>query len=92
MLWTCLFLTTATVFPCCHTTPGYAASDIVGTLFRMTRSYDLKKMPEPVKLSFLKVIGFTHMRIADEVTTQLQLTGLIAKLCGAMLAANQQQR
>lgn len=29
----------------------------------------------------LQIVGFTHMRIADGVTTQLQLSGMLAKLC-----------
>lgn len=57
---------------------GYAPVDIIGTLFRVTRTFD---MPEVKQLEFLKHIGFTHMRIAEGVATSLQLMGLVARLC-----------
>ena len=57
---------------------GYSASDIIGTLFKVAKSYDL---PEALKLEYLREIGFTHMRIADGVGTLLQLAGLTARLC-----------
>ena len=33
-----------------------------------------------------QIIGFTHMRIADGVTTQLQLAGMLASMCSCALA------
>ena len=57
---------------------GYAAIDIVGTLFRVTKTAQL---PERTKLAFIKEIAFTHMKIADGVNSLLQLTGLIGRLC-----------
>eukprot|EP00250_Pteridium_aquilinum_P006933 c16754_g1_i1 orf=312-1331(-) len=57
---------------------GYSASDIITTLFRVVKNYD---MPEYLKLEYLKEVGFAHMRIADGVGTILQLSGLLAKLC-----------
>lgn len=57
---------------------GYSGSDIIGTLFKVTKAHD---MPEALKLEFLREIGFTHMRIADGVNTMLQLLGLVARLC-----------
>jgi len=56
---------------------GYAATDIIQTLFRVTRSVDL---PEPIKLEFLKEIGFSHMRISEGLNTQLQLMGCVSRL------------
>ena len=56
---------------------GYAASDIIQTLFRVTRSLD---MPEPLKLEFIREIGFSHMRIAEGLNSQLQLLGCVARL------------
>jgi DNA polymerase III delta prime subunit len=41
---------------------GYAPTDIIQTLFRVTRSADL---PEPQKLEMLREIGLSHMRIAE---------------------------
>ena len=72
---------------------GYAATDIIQTLFKVpsniiyslifslqkvTKAYD---MPEPLKLEFIREIGFTHMRIAEGLNTQLQLLGCVARLC-----------
>lgn len=55
---------------------GYAAVDLIGTLFRVTKGSDL---PEQKKLEFIKEIGTTHMRITDGVSTLLQLSGLCAR-------------
>ena len=56
---------------------GYAATDIIQTLFRVARSME---MPEPQKLEFLREIGFSHMRISEGLNTQLQLIGCISRL------------
>lgn len=57
---------------------GYSAIDIIGTIFRVCKTYE---MPEKLKLSYMKEIGKCHMCIADGVTTPLQLHGLVARLC-----------
>ena len=57
---------------------GYGGMDIVGTLFRLAKFYE---MPEELKLEFIKEIGFCHMRVLDGLDTLLQLSGLVAKLC-----------
>jgi replication factor C subunit 2/4 len=57
---------------------GYSCNDIIGTLFKVTKSH---AMPEALKLEFLREIGFAHMKIADGVSTLLQLLGLVARLC-----------
>ncbi|EFJ29878.1 hypothetical protein SELMODRAFT_90486 [Selaginella moellendorffii] len=57
---------------------GYSASDIITTLFRVVKNFD---MPEFLKLEYIKEVGFAHMRIAEGVGSLLQLTGLLAKLC-----------
>ena len=36
---------------------------------------------QPLKLEFIKEIGFTHMRVLDGLDTVLQMGGLVAKLC-----------
>eukprot|EP00339_Tiarina_fusa_P026971 CAMPEP_0117019968 /NCGR_PEP_ID=MMETSP0472-20121206/15239_1 /TAXON_ID=693140 ORGANISM="Tiarina fusus, Strain LIS" /NCGR_SAMPLE_ID=MMETSP0472 /ASSEMBLY_ACC=CAM_ASM_000603 /LENGTH=339 /DNA_ID=CAMNT_0004725049 /DNA_START=112 /DNA_END=1131 /DNA_ORIENTATION=+ len=58
---------------------GYSASDIIGTVFKVTKVHD--KLQEGTKLQFLREIGFTHMRISNGVNTQLQLLGLMSRLC-----------
>jgi replication factor C subunit 2/4 len=57
---------------------GYAASDIIGTFFKVTKSHN--SLPEGDKLEFLREIGFTHMKIANGINSKLQLLGLLARL------------
>ncbi|KAK6935337.1 ATPase, AAA-type, core [Dillenia turbinata] len=56
---------------------GYSPTDIITTLFRIIKNYD---MAEYLKLEFMKETGFAHMRICDGVGSYLQLCGLLAKL------------
>jgi replication factor C subunit 2/4 len=56
---------------------GYSPSDIIGTLFKVSKGMD---MSEGLKLEMLREIGFTHMRIADGVNSLLQLLGLVSRL------------
>lgn len=56
---------------------GYSPTDIIQSLFRVTRTADL---PEPLKLEYMREIGFTHMRISEGLNTQLQLIGCISRL------------
>ena len=58
---------------------GYSCNDIIGTFFKVTKAYT--EIPEGIKLEYLREIGFTHMRIAEGVTTLLQLLGLVSRLC-----------
>jgi len=57
---------------------GYAATDIIGTLFKVVKAFPT--MPEALKLEYLREIGFTHMRIAEGVNSLLQLLGLVSRL------------
>jgi len=57
---------------------GYSSSDIVGTIFKVAKNY---QMPEYTKLDLLKEVGFTHMRISEGLDTQLQLAGLLSRIC-----------
>jgi len=59
---------------------GYAAIDIVGTLFRVCK---LAPIPEYKKLAFIREIGFANMTIADGNDTLVQLSGLLARLTNA---------
>lgn len=60
-------------------TLGYSASDIIGTIFRITKAHN--EIPEGKKLFFLREIGFTQMRISNGVNSLLQLLGLMGRLC-----------
>lgn len=58
---------------------GYSSVDIITTMFKVTKS--ITTITEEKKLEFIKTIGFTHMRILDGISSYLQLSGCIAKLC-----------
>lgn len=57
---------------------GYAAEDIIGNIFKVSKTLNID---ETLKLTFIKEIGFTHMRIIEGLGTILQMSGLLAKLC-----------
>ena len=46
-------------------------------------------MAEFLKLEVLKEIGFCQMRISEGVTSPLQLSGLLAKMCKLRLRSQQ---
>jgi replication factor C subunit 2/4 len=58
---------------------GYSSTDIVGTLFRVTKAH--QGLEEGMLLEFLREIGFAQMRIAEGVDSLLQLLGLVSRLC-----------
>ncbi|KAK4706086.1 replication factor C subunit 2/4, partial [Phenoliferia sp. Uapishka_3] len=58
---------------------GYAAVDIVTTLFRVVKGMDA--LAEYTKLEFIKEIGFSHMKILEGCATIVQLGALLARLC-----------
>lgn len=62
---------------------GYAAVDIIVTLFRVVKTMD--SLPEALKLDFIKEIGWTHMRILEGVSTLIQLGACLARLCKLQL-------
>lgn len=57
---------------------GYSAVDIITNIFRVCKNLE---MAEYSKLEFIKEIGYTHMRIVEGVSSLLQMTGLLARLC-----------
>ena len=56
---------------------GYAATDIIQTLFKVTRQMEISELK---KLDFIREIGFSHMRIAEGLNSQLQLLGCVSRL------------
>lgn len=64
---------------------GFSALDIVTTVFKVVKTLEL---PETVKLDFIQQVSAIHMRVVDGVTTQLQMQGMCAKLCGIAREAN----
>ena len=57
---------------------GYSASDVIGTIFKVTKS--LESLPEPLKLEYLREIGFVQLRVSDGVNSMLQMLGLVARM------------
>lgn len=57
---------------------GYSAVDIISTVFRVTKTLD--GVDEPLRLEYIKEIGFTHMRVLNGLGTYLQLSGCLARL------------
>ncbi|KAI8807384.1 P-loop containing nucleoside triphosphate hydrolase protein [Cladochytrium replicatum] len=60
---------------------GYSSLDIVGTVFKVTKNFDQEELKEYLKLEFIREIGFTHMQLLEGVHSQVQLAGLVARLC-----------
>ena len=59
---------------------GYSCGDIVGTLLRLLKNFDMR---EDAKIEFIKEVSVTHLRIVDGVQTLTQLGGMIARMCSA---------
>ncbi|VVD05199.1 unnamed protein product [Leptidea sinapis] len=59
---------------------GYAAEDIVSNIFRVCKGLETS---EDVKLALIREIGVTHMRLADGLSSSLQLAALLARMCQA---------
>lgn len=54
---------------------GYCTEDIISSMFRVVRTY---QMPEFTKLEYLKQIGVTQIRVVQGVNSPLQMKGLIS--------------
>jgi len=61
---------------------GYSAVDIITNIFRVCKTME---MAEYLKLEYIKEIGYTHMRVAEGVSSLLQMSGLLARLCSKPL-------
>ncbi|KAI9152389.1 replication factor C subunit 4 [Blastocladiella emersonii ATCC 22665] len=74
---------------------GYSTLDVVATLFRVVKNappiapagqpqqaagYRIA-LPEYLKLTFVKEIGITQMRVVEGVVSPIQLAGLVARMC-----------
>ena len=59
---------------------GYSVFDIIGTMYRVCKNYDDNAMPEYIKLELIRIIGFTHLRLAEGCATMLQIAGGLAKM------------
>eukprot|EP01117_Protostelium_nocturnum_P007635 TRINITY_DN2737_c0_g1_i1.p1 TRINITY_DN2737_c0_g1~~TRINITY_DN2737_c0_g1_i1.p1 ORF type:complete len:328 (-),score=111.31 TRINITY_DN2737_c0_g1_i1:107-955(-) len=57
---------------------GYSSADVISTLFKVVKN---QEMEEGLKLEFIREIGLTHMKIVQGLSSALQLSALIARLC-----------
>jgi replication factor C subunit 2/4 len=65
---------------------GYGTLDFITTLYKVSRDCD--SMCEFLKLEFLREIGFVYMRLENGMLNDLQLNGLLAKLCKVVKKCN----
>lgn len=63
---------------------GYAPVDIVSTLFRIAKVYEMRaeggERGNDLRLEFMREIGMCHARLADGVGSLVQLTALAARM------------
>ncbi|XP_065169008.1 replication factor C subunit 2 [Atheta coriaria] len=57
---------------------GYAAEDIIKNVSKVCKNLDIG---DDQKLAFIREIGQTHQRIVDGLTTLVQMSGMLARLC-----------
>jgi len=57
---------------------GYAYEDILSNIFRVCKYANIA---EYLKLEFIKLIGYSHLRMAQGVHSPLQLAALLASMC-----------
>ena len=57
---------------------GYSPSDILSTIYNVSKTLDVNKN---IKINILKEIGFTQLRIGEGLNTLCQLVSLVAYLC-----------
>ena len=57
---------------------GYAALDVVTTLFKVLKAH--ARLGEVLKMELLQTLSATHMRVLDGVSTLVQMHGLCAKI------------
>jgi len=58
---------------------GFSTLDFIATLFRVTKGFE--NVEEHLKLNWIRDMAFVHARIADGLDSDLQLNGLLAKMC-----------
>jgi replication factor C subunit 2/4 len=63
---------------------GYAASDLIATLFRVARAHAMSteggERGRDLRLEFMREIGLVHMRVNDGLASLVQLTALASRL------------
>ncbi|VDO22538.1 unnamed protein product [Brugia timori] len=57
---------------------GYSAEDILNNMVRVCKTLSI---PEYLKLEYVKEIGLCHVRIVEGVSSLLQLSALVARMC-----------
>lgn len=57
---------------------GYSSQDIISNIFNVCKMYD---MPENLKLEYIKEIGIANLRMNKSISSLLQFSGLLVRLC-----------
>ncbi|VDN25359.1 unnamed protein product [Gongylonema pulchrum] len=57
---------------------GYSSDDILNNMFRVCKTASI---PEFLKLEYFKEIGLCHVKVVEGLSSLLQLTALISRLC-----------
>ncbi|VDM12863.1 unnamed protein product [Wuchereria bancrofti] len=57
---------------------GYSAEDILNNMVRVCKTLSI---PEYLKLEYVKEIGLCHIRIVEGLSSLLQLSALVARMC-----------
>lgn len=67
---------------------GYNALDILTTLLKVLKTAN---MPEYLKVEYIKEVGMAHMHALEGVSSLLQLSGLLSRMCGIALEAKKME-
>lgn len=58
-------------------TKGYSAVDLISTSFKVSKNLQIE---EKSKLEMIKIIGMSHVRVLEGVSTYIQLAGAISQI------------
>jgi len=67
---------------------GYSPIDFITTLFRIVQRHDCDEL---LKLDWIKLIAFAHIRFNEGLATKIQLTALLAQLCSRAMKYDEEQ-
>lgn len=60
---------------------GYSPLDVIATLYRVVSAYHYDDMNDEQQLLMIAAVGQTHMRCLQGVSSKLQLSAMVARLC-----------
>lgn len=68
---------------------GYCTEDVISSMFRVVKNY---KMPEYIKLEYLKLIGIVQLRVIQGINSMLQMKGLISNFVKKSVRFNKKSK